>query len=345
MPFFKTLEQCYLIAEIGVNHGGDLSLAKTMVEEAKKAGADAVKFQTFTAENLVTNFTPKVEYQKQTTPEDETHYNMIKSLELSRDDHYLLKEFCESLQIDFISTPYDIESAQFLTDLGVKIIKIASADIVDIPLLEYVASTKISVILSAGMATLGEIEQAINIFNEAGSNDFVLLHCVSNYPCQYKSLNMKVLTTYKTAFNVVVGFSDHSIGPVASILSIALGAIVVEKHFTTDKSLPGPDHRASSTPNEFSELASYIRTAEESLGTSIKLCHDEEREMAKVSRKSVVLARSVKVGEIITKDHLTTKRPGTGISPINIRNIIGKKTRNNLQKDSLIKWSDLEELI
>jgi len=344
MPFFSTLDKCYLIAEIGVNHGGDLSLAKHMVDEAKESGADAVKFQTFTADKLVTNHTPKVEYQKQTTPAEVTHYNMIKSLELSRDDHFTLKEYCENLNIDFISTPYDVESAQFLNEIGIKLFKIASADIVDNLLNEYVASTKIPVMLSTGMATLGEIEQAVNLYKKVGSDDLVLLHCVSNYPCLHKSLNMKVLNTYKSAFNVEIGFSDHSIGSVASVLSVALGAKVIEKHFTTDKSLQGPDHRASITSNEFREFVNNIRIAEESLGTSIKVCQDEERQMAQVSRKSLVFSRSVKSGDIIKKDYIISKRPGTGISPIHFNKLIGKKMKNNLQKNDLIKWSDIEDL-
>ena len=278
--YFSTLGQCYLIAEIGVNHNGDMGLAQEMIHAAKDAGADAVKFQTFSAEKLVSHGTPKVRYQESTTALEESHYEMIHKLELSKKNHFLLKEAAEELGITFLSTPYDLESARFLTEeLNVSFFKTASADIVDLPLHHYIASTGKPSIISVGMANLGEIETVTNLYRRQGSQDVILLHCVSNYPCDDGSLNLTVMETLKQAFQFPVGYSDHSVGTEAAVLSIAFGAKMIEKHFTLDKSLSGPDHRASSTPEEFAELAKAVRRAEVMMGSTVKVCQDEERQM------------------------------------------------------------------
>ena len=236
--YFNNLKKCFLIAEIGVNHNGDIELAKEMIDAARESGADAVKFQTFKAERLVSHGTPKVEYQQSTTSPDESHYNMIKSLELSEDDHFILKQYCDSRSIQFLSTPYDIVSARFLhEELNVEIFKTASADLVDHPLHEYIALSGKPSIVSVGMASMGEVEETLNIYRNAKHLDVILLHCVSNYPCTDYSLNLNVLKTLEQAFQFPIGYSDHSVGYEAAILSIGLNAKIIEKHFTLDKSL------------------------------------------------------------------------------------------------------------
>ncbi|MDB9340923.1 N-acetylneuraminate synthase family protein [Nodularia spumigena CS-589/07] len=260
--FFCDVSRAYLIAEIGVNHNGDVDLAKQMIDAAKKAGADAVKFQTFSADSLVSLETPKVNYQKNTTSPDETHYDMIRRLELDHQAHYELFNYCTEKSIDFLSTPYDVDSAQFLLKLGVKLFKTASADIVDLPLQRYIASTGNPTIVATGMAGLGEIEQVVDLYEEVGNPNLVLLHCVSNYPCSDQSLNLRAMNTLAQAFSLPVGFSDHSEGFLAAVIAVSMGAKVIEKHFTLDKAMSGPDHRASSTPEEFAQLVQNVRRAE-----------------------------------------------------------------------------------
>lgn len=334
------MKACFIIAEIGVNHNGDIKLAQKMIKSAKQCGADAVKFQTFTAQNLVSPTTPKVEYQKNTTPLKQSHFDMIKSLELSFKDHYLLKRFCESQRIEFLSTPYDIESAKFLHEqLDVKYFKTASADIVDIPLHNYIASTGKHSFVSVGMSNLDEIQEVVKIYNK---NNLTLLHCVSNYPCKDESLNMNVLNTLKNKFNTRIGYSDHSEGNHAALLSIALGSSVIEKHFTLDKNLSGPDHLASSTPKEFKSLVSSIRKAERMMGSSIKAIQSEEKEMRLISRKSITLKKSLKEGHKIRESDLTLKRPGTGLMPREIKNLVGRVVNRDLLENYQIKVDDLK---
>ena len=333
---------CYIIAEIGVNHNGDMKQARKMIAAAKDAGADAVKFQTFAAKALVTKGTPKVRYQETTTDAGETHFDMIERLELKRDQHLPLMKHCDAIGIDFMSTPYDIDSAAFLDNVGVGLFKTASADIVDLPLQRFLAQTKKPVIVSTGMASFGEVETVVNLYRESGNTQIILLHCVSNYPCSNDSLNLRVIQALHDTFQIPVGFSDHSEGRHAAIIAVALGARVVEKHFTLDKNLPGPDHKASSTPDEFSDLVQSIRRAERALGSSIKECQEEERQMLQVSRKSVVLKKSVRKGERITSDHLTMKRPGTGISSMEIPRITDKIAKRDMPEDHLLRWSDIE---
>lgn len=341
--YFSNLPKCYLIAEIGVNHNGDMNLAYQMIDAAKESGADAVKFQTFTADALVSQTTPKVRYQESNTAPEETHYDMLHKLELTRENHILLKAYCEHLDLAFLSTPYDVESARFLhEELNVTLFKTASADIVDLPLHRYIASTGKPTIVSVGMANMGEIEEVIEIYRQAQNSNLVLLHCVSNYPCEDESLNLRVMKTLRYAFDVPVGYSDHSVGLEAATLSIGLGATVIEKHFTLDKNLPGPDHTASSTPEEFSQLVTAVRRAEKMLGSPVKKCQEEERQMAQISRKSIVLNSPLSAGELIEAKHLTLKRPGTGLAAREIDRLIGKTTTRSLEKDYQITFSDLK---
>lgn len=341
--FFEGVSKCYIIAEIGVNHNGDIDLAKEMILAAKESGADAVKFQTFSAELLVSKNTPKVQYQKLTTKDDESHYQMIKKLELEQSDFEEVFRFCSEIEIDFISTPYDVTSTEFLNKLGVKFFKTASADIVDLQLHEFIAKTGKRAIVATGMASLGEIETVVDIYEKYGNDNLVLLHCVSNYPCSDGSLNLKALEVIKSAFGKPVGYSDHSHGSLASSLSITFGSKVIEKHFTLDKNLPGPDHKASSTPEEFKILVTDIRRAECMLGKPRKKRQKEEQQMAEVSRKSIVYKHDLSSGHVITSEDLTVMRPGNGFPPHMLSKFIGLNLTKNVFCKEQIKWGELEE--
>jgi N,N'-diacetyllegionaminate synthase len=336
------LERCYIIAEIGVNHAGSVELAYKMIDEAKKCGADAVKFQTFKASSLVEKNTPKVAYQLSSTDKDESHFEMINSLEFKYDDHKPVFDYCKLKNIDFISTPYDPESAVFLDKLGVQIFKTASADIVDLQLHKILASTRKSVIISTGMATLGEIEEVLAIYASEDISKVSLLHCVSNYPCSYQSLNLNVLKNLKQLFNLPVGFSDHAIGPYPAVASVALGAQIIEKHFTLDKNMPGPDHKASSTPEEFAQLVNAIRIAEISLGSGIKVVQDEEVEMRAISRKSLYFTKDIKKGEVININDLALRRPGFGIYANMLPVVIGRKATKDIESGKELQFGDFE---
>lgn len=331
----------YFIAEIGVNHNGNIKLAKKMIISAIRSGADAVKFQTFKAETLVTPNTPKVKYQKTTTNKKESHYEMIKSLELSEKNHVLLKKFCKKKKIDFLSTPYDLNSAKYLSRIGCKVFKTASADIVDLEMHEYLAKKNKTVIISTGMSSFKEIDQCINLYKKNLNKKFILLHCVSNYPCSTKSLNLKIIPEIKKRYNCQVGYSDHSIGSDAATLSYSLGARVFEKHFTINKRLKGPDQKASALPDEFKEMVLKINNAEIILGKPIKKCQPEEIEMSKVSRKSLTINKYLFKGQKIKKSYLTLKRPGTGLYYKDIKLIVGKKVKSNLRKNHQIKIKDI----
>jgi N,N'-diacetyllegionaminate synthase len=343
MNYFSSLSDALIIAEIGVNHNGDIELAKNLIDAAKQAGADAVKFQTFTAETLASPDTPKVSYQVATTSVHESHFEMLKRLELSPEGHHELASYCKATQIEFLSTPYDISSANFLESMNIRIFKTASADIVDLPLQRYIASTGKPTIVATGMATLGEIERVVRIYEEAGNPHLVLLHCVSNYPCSDESLNLRAINTLADAFALPVGFSDHSKGYIAAVLSVARGAKVIEKHFTLDKGLVGPDHKASSTPEEFVDLVSNVRRAERMLGEQRKICQPEERQMAMVSRKSLVLSRSVQIGEVLELSDMQLRRPGNGIDASFMAALTGKVMRKNCEAGHQLRWSDIEE--
>jgi N,N'-diacetyllegionaminate synthase len=341
LNFFDSFISCYLIAEIGVNHNGNVDLAKRMVLEAKKSGANAVKFQTFTADSLVSMNTPKVAYQIDTTSPSQTHFEMIKDLELSKENHFTLFEYCNSLDIEFLSTPYDVESAIFLNDLGVSYFKTASADIIDYPLHEFIASTGKPTLIATGMANLMEIDKVLEIYKSRNNNNVLLLHCVSNYPCSDHSINLRAMKKLKDVFSVPVGYSDHSIGFLAAALSLGYGAKVIEKHFTLDKFLPGPDHKASSTPAEFKELVDHVRRSEMILGSSKKLRQQEEQQMALVSRKSIFIKCELDKDHILRKEDLHLLRPGDGISPIYLSEIIGKKINKKLEINHKLSWGDL----
>lgn len=329
-------QPCFLIAEAGVNHNGSLDTARRLVELARRAGANAVKFQTFKADRLATTAAPKAAYQERTTDTDESQHEMLRRLELSADAHRSLAEYCASLGILFMSTPFDEESADFLADLGVPAFKIPSGEINNLPLLAHVASKGKPLILSTGMAWLGEVERAVSTVWEAGNLDVVLLHCVSSYPAAPADVNLRAMETMSKAFGVPVGFSDHTLGIDVALAAVALGASVVEKHFTIDRGLPGPDHHASLSPDDLEALVWGVRNVEAALGDGRKVPVAGERDTAVVVRKSLVIARDVPAGTRLTDQDIAFKRPGTGLSPAMKPCVVGRTTRVDIAAGTLV---------
>ena len=332
---------CFIIAEAGVNHNGSLELAKKLIDEAKNIGADAVKFQTFKTEKIITRNATKAEYQKKTTGLQETQYEMLKKLELSQKEFSQLKKYADSNKILFFSTPYDEESVEFLYKLKIPAFKISSADITNFPLLAAVAKKKLPIILSTGMSTLGEVEEAVNLIKAVGNNKLVLLHCNFNYPAKMEEVNLLAMRTLSQAFQTPVGYSDHTKGIEVSIAAVVLGAYVIEKHFTLNKNFPGPDHKASSEPEEFKKMVKKIRNIEKALGSAVKFPSKSEAINRKVSRRSIVAAGDISKGTIITLDKISIKRPGTGISPKYNKKIIGRKAIKDIKLDEVITWDKI----
>lgn len=326
----------FIIAEAGVNHNGSISLAKQLIEVAAKAGADAVKFQTFIAEEVVSADAPKAEYQKQTTDASESQLDMIKKLELSKEDHQELMNYANNKNIMFLSTPFDERSVDLLVELGLPLIKISSGEITNHPFLEYIAKKGLPIILSTGMSTLEEVAEAVSVIKEAGCNDLTLLHCTSNYPARVEDCNLLAMKTMADTFDVPVGYSDHTPGIYVPLAATAMGACVIEKHFTLDKNLPGPDHRASLEPTELEEMVRGIRLVEKAWGSPVKAPVESELEVRDVARKSIVAKVDIPAGTVITEDMLAFKRPGTGVSPKDISTILGKKTKQLIKKDELV---------
>ncbi|EEP61156.1 N-acetylneuraminate synthase [Sulfurihydrogenibium yellowstonense] len=329
----------FIISEAGVNHNGSIEIAKKMIEVAKECGADAIKFQTFKAEKVISKYAPKAEYQKQTTGEIDSQLEMVKKLELSFDDFIVLKEYCDKLNIMFLSTPFDFESIDFLDDLGLEIFKIPSGEITNLPYLEKIGKLGKKVILSTGMADLGEIEDALDILTSCGTKkeDITILHCNTEYPTPYEDVNLLAMLTIKEALKVKVGYSDHTLGIEVPIAAVALGASVIEKHFTLDKNMEGPDHKASLEPHELKAMIDAIRNIEKSLGNGIKKPSKSELKNKDIARKSIVAKREIKKGEIFTEDNITVKRPGNGISPMRWYEVLGKVALKDYKEDELIE--------
>lgn len=331
-------QPCFIIAEAGVNHNGDINLAMQLIDAAREAGADAVKFQTFTADKVVTRYAEKAKYQKKTTKKEESHYDLLASLELSGEAHRQLQNYATKQRIIFLSTPYDKASIDLLARLGVPALKISSADITNHPLLSHAASTRLPVILSTGMSTLGEIEDAVQVITGAGNKKLILLHCNFNYPARMEDINLRAMHTLQQAFGFPVGYSDHTMGFEVSLAAVAMGAVVIEKHFTMSRSLPGPDHRASLEPAELKNMIAGIRNIEKALGSSIKRPTGEEIPNRKVSRRSLVANIDIPSGTVIAAEILDTKRPGTGISPKHLTALVGRRAIRAIRKDELITW-------
>ena len=328
----------FIIAEAGCNHNGDSGLAKRLVDVAAEAGADAVKFQTFIADELVTHQAEKADYQKiNTGNENETQCAMLKKLELSFDNFKTLKVYCESKDIVFLSTPFDSRSVDFLDELEIPAFKIASGEITNIPFLSYIACKKKPVILSTGMSTLEEVEKAEEALRQTHSAELVLLHCTSEYPAPPEDVNLRAMDTLYHRFKVPVGLSDHTLGSAIALAAVALGASVIEKHVTLDRSLPGPDHRTSLEPHELKALIKDIRSIEKALGNGEKKPSPTEVKTRLFARKSIVTSTRIKRGQFFTENNLTLKRPGTGVSPLQWDKVIGKKALRAFEKDELIE--------
>jgi len=325
----------FIIAEAGVNHNGSIELAKELIDVAKDANANAIKFQTFRTEEIITKYADKADYQKEMTG-DGSQFEMVKKLELGQDDFRELAEYAKKHDIMFLSTPFDEKSSDLLNDLKIPAFKISSGDITNHPLLAYVAKKGKPMIISTGMSTREEVREAVITIENAGNNDIVLLHCTSNYPARYDDCNLKAMLTLKKEFNLLVGYSDHTLGIIVPLAAVSMGACIIEKHITVDKNLPGPDHNASLLPEELKEMVLQIKVIEKVLGSEEKNPVFRELKFQKVVRKSIVAKGPISKGTIISNKMIAIKRPGTGLAPKFINDIIGKVAVTNIKKDEQI---------
>lgn len=328
----------YIVAELGVNHNGDINIIKELIDKAAEANVDAVKFQKFKTEKLVIKDAPKAKYQEITTDKTESQFDMLKRLELDDNKIQYLYNYAISKGLDAFATPFDNESVDYLYNLGIKAYKIGSGDITNIPMLKRVAQKGIPIILSAGMSTLGEIEDALDAIRSEGNEKIVLMHCTSNYPTEDYNVNLKAMNTMRMAFQLPTGYSDHTLGTAVSIAAVARGAVIIEKHFTLDRSLPGPDHSASLEPKELKSMVKDIRTVEKALGSYIKRPNPSELEVKHVAQKSLVSKVNIKKGEKITEEMLEIKRPGGGIKPKHFEMIIGRVATQDIKADTIITY-------
>ena len=326
----------FIIAEAGPNHNGDFDTALRLVDAAKRAGVDCVKFQTFVSEELISKRAEKAEYQKKTTGADESQYEMLKKLELSFDQFRELKKYCDETGIMFLSTPFDIPSVHFLQELDIAFWKIPSGEITNYPYLVEIAKTHKDVVMSTGMSEMEEIAAAIKVLRENGAGRISLLHCNTEYPTPFEDVNLRAMDTLRDAFGVPVGYSDHSLGISVPIAAAARGAQIIEKHFTLDKNMVGPDHKASLEPQELCDMVSAIRNIEKALGSAEKKPSASEKKNMAVARKSIVARTAIRAGEILTEQNLAVKRPGSGISPMRWNEIVGTIARKDYIEDELI---------
>lgn len=335
-----TGEPVFIIAEAGVNHNGDLKLARQLIDIAAESGADAVKFQTFRAEKLVSKKAKKAAYQVANTGNDESQYEMLKKLELPFEAHQELKEYAEQQGIAFMSTPFDEEAIDFLDELGMPVFKSPSGELTNLPYLRYMASKGKPMIISTGMATLEEVETAIQTVREAGLEEMVVLHCTTNYPCPIEDANLLAMHTLGASTQSLIGYSDHTEGILVPSMAVAMGAVLIEKHYTIDRNLPGPDHKASLEPAELKAMIDQIRLIEKIRGNGEKVPTASEQKIAEVARKSIILTQDVPADTILTTEMLVIKRPGTGISPAKLEQVLGKKTNQALKQDQPLQWED-----
>lgn len=330
------MSRTLIIAEAGVNNNGSLDMAKKLVDMAKECGADIVKFQTAKLDSLVSKSAHMADYQKKNTGVEESQKDMLSKLLLSFEDFVELAKYCKQVGIHFLSTPFDIESIQFLNDMQ-DIWKVPSGEITNYPYLVEIGKTKKKVILSTGMAEMEEIQAAINVLKENGTGDITILHCTTEYPASIKDVNLNVMQTMREEFGYPVGYSDHTQGIEIDLAAVALGATVIEKHFTLDRNLPGPDHKASLEPDELKAMVDGIRKIEIALGSKEKKPSDIELKNRLVARKSIVAKVSIKAGEELTKENITTKRPGSGINPMRWNEVIRTKAIRDFEEDELIE--------
>lgn len=326
-----------IIAEIGVNHNGDVELAKNMIDIAKISGVDVVKFQTFKPELVMSRYAPKAQYQLENTGETESQLDMVKKLELTYNEFLDIANYCRQLGIQFASTPFDLDSIHFLDNVEMPFWKIPSGEITNLPYLLEIGKTKKPVVLSTGMCSLDEIETAINILKKAGTTEITLLHCNTAYPTPYEDVNLNAMQTLKDVFNLPVGYSDHTPGIEVPVAAVAKGAVVIEKHFTLDKNMEGPDHKASLEPDELKQMVTAIRNIEKALGSSEKEPTASEIVNRDIARKSIVAKCDIKAGDIFTEENITVKRPGNGISPMKWFDVLGQKAVRDFIPDELIE--------
>lgn len=333
------MKQTLIIAEAGVNHNGNIDLAKQLIEVAKESGADIVKFQTFIAEKCISKNAQKAQYQLQTTDKNESQLEMVKRLELDIKAHKILIQYCQKIGIEFLSTPFDFESIELLNKLGMNTFKIPSGEITNFPYLKMIGKLNKKVILSTGMSNLGEIETAISILTDAGTKreNITILHCNTEYPTPMQDVNLKAMQTIANAFHLPVGYSDHTQGIHIPIAAVAMGAKVIEKHFTLDKNMEGPDHKASLEPHELKEMVRCIRDIEKALGNGIKQESESEKKNKPIARKSIVANRTIKAGEVFSEENLYVKRPANGLSPMEWDNVIGKIAKRDFEEDECIE--------
>ena len=327
-----------IIAEAGVNHNGDVAIAKKLCMAAKKAGADIVKFQTWITEKIITQNVKQADYQSENTGSNQSQFDMLKKLELSYDDFREIKKYCDEIGITFASTADEQDSLDFLVDLGIPFIKIGSGDIGNIPYLRYMGTKKMPVILSTGMSTLGDVEISIQALREGGAKNIELLHCTTNYPCPYKDVNLKAMDTLKTAFGLDVGYSDHTEGIEVAIAAVARGATIIEKHFTLDKNMDGPDHKASMEPEEFSCMVDCIRHIESAIGDGQKIPTKTEDEISKVVLKRIVASREIMLGNFITEADICVKRNDAGLPAKVWDFVVGTKANKYYKVDEGIEF-------
>ena len=334
----------FIVAEAGVNHNGNFKLAKKLIDVAAKANVDAIKFQTFDPDTLVTQSAATADYQaKDENKTDKNQYDMLKRLMLPRAWHRELKQYAENKNLVFLSTPFSLDDAVFLKKLGIKAIKVSSTDTENIPYLAEIAKWNLPIILSTGMSALPEIKESVRTIQKAGNNKLIVLHCTTNYPTPYKESNIRVITTLQKGLkNIPIGFSEHTIGIEVAVASVALGTRLIEKHFTLDRRMPGPDHFASLEPDELGQLVLSVRHVESALGTGKKVPFASEKKISEIARKSLVAAHDIVPGKKLTHDDIAIKRPGTGIKPKFLNKIIGRRTKDKIRKDQLLNWDLLK---
>ena len=332
-----------IIAEAGVNHNGDFDLAKKLIDKAVEGGADIVKFQTCKAENVISRYADKAEYQKVTTGEADSQLEMVRKLMLTYEEYGQLKKYCDEKGIEFLSTAFDLPSVDYLHSIGMKRWKIPSGEITNLPLLIKIAKLHEPIIMSTGMSELSEVADAVKVLKENGAEDITLLHCTTEYPAPYEDVNLKAMETMKEAFGLPVGYSDHTKGLEIPVAAVAMGACVIEKHFTLDRNMEGPDHKASIEPDELKSMVDQIRHVESAIGNGEKKVSASEAKNKDIARKSIIAKTAIAKGDVFSEDNVTTKRPGSGINPMRWFELLGKTAKHDYQEDYLIEKDELDD--
>ena len=332
-----------IIAEAGVNHNGNFELAKQLVDKAVEGGADIVKFQTCKAENVISRYADKAEYQKVTTGEADSQLEMVRKLMLTYEEYGKLKEYCDERGIEFLSTAFDLPSVDYLHSIGMRRWKIPSGEITNLPLLIKIAKLGEPIIMSTGMSELSEVADAIKVLKENGAGEITILHCTTEYPAPYEDVNLKAIDSMKETFDLPVGYSDHTKGLEIPVAAVARGACVIEKHFTLDRNMEGPDHKASIEPDELKQMVDMIRHVEVAIGDGVKKVSPSELKNQDIARKSIIAKTAIKAGDVFTEENITTKRPGSGINPMKWFDLLGKTAKHDYQEDYLIEEDELND--